>query len=79
MLPGFAKNIHHASPLAPFAQHAGLWDAPKGCVPTGTTTFCTLTVLWCVNHYICPGPNWNQSSAPYPCGACIGISDPGDW
>ena len=79
MLPGFAKIIHHASASVPLIQHAGLWDSPNECRFIGTKTFCTGVVLWCQNNFICPGPNEFQSSAPYPCGVCVGITDPSDW
>jgi hypothetical protein len=84
MLPGFTALISDSS-FEPAVRLAGLWDAPdqKTCVPRGTETFCTGLVMWCRDVFYCRGPNdfWGheESRTPYPCGVCVGVTDPSDW
>jgi hypothetical protein len=92
MLPGFsAVETSSQAPDSAVAL-AGPWDSPKECRPLGTDTFCTLLVMWCKDVYFCPGGSipavWNgvfvgygylEEHTPYPCGVCIGITDPSDW
>jgi hypothetical protein len=62
----------------PSVRLAGLWDTPSGqCIFTGTSTACTGLVLWCTDNFIC-GDKYT-SRAPYPCGACVGVTNPSDW
>jgi hypothetical protein len=63
------------------------WDSPAGeggkrCTFSRTDTFCTALVLWCKNVYGCFSPGqgfFEESTTPYPCGVCIGVSSPDDW
>lgn len=82
MLPGFENVVHHGLRSEPLARHAGLWDGPRDCRFTGTSTFCTGLVLWCVNNYVCANNTVfgnTKSTTPYPCGVCVGVTDPSDW
>lgn len=83
MSPAFTRVVHHTPESSAVSmRHAGLWDSPQGCRFTGTRTFCTALVLWCVNQYVCPNNTplgADQSTAPYPCGVCVGITNPSSW
>jgi hypothetical protein len=61
----------------------GYW---KFCRPVRTDTFCTGLLLWCKDVFLCQdsrrtgGPyGFEESRTPYPCGVCIGVTDPSDW
>jgi hypothetical protein len=85
MLPGFTGLLHRSVVRYPPAvRQAGPWDTPSGttCEPTGTDTFCTGLVLWCTNNYRCYSEqqgSYLTSTTPYPCGVCVGISNPSSW
>jgi len=86
MLPGFsglasATAIVTPTPHAPI-RLAGLWDTPPGtCTYVETTTACAGLVLFCTEVYQC----WNgqqmviSKKTAYPCGVCVGASNPSDW
>jgi hypothetical protein len=84
MVPGFTAvplPIFPASP--PAIQAAGAWDTPGGdCQYARTDTFCTALVLWCKEVFVCRDGTFHgyeTTKTPYPCGICVGISDPSDW
>ena len=90
MLPGFtglsaSTKSGAASDSDPPVRLAGLWDIPPAgtCRYSRTDTFCTALVLWCKEVYICYDGRSifgkEQSRTPYPCGVCVGVSDPSDW
>ena len=90
MLPGFTGPTVSATTTDPVGASppvrlAGIWDPPsqRTCVFAGTETFCTGTVLWCKETYSCRNAGeifpHTESKTPYPCGVCIGVSDPSDW
>lgn len=85
MVPGFTGSAITAGlevvDHAPAAQLA-VWDVSPHCRPINTDTFCTGVVLWCKDNYRCWDPKkgvYLWSNTPYPCGVCVGISDPSDW
>lgn len=88
MLPGFTA----IGGPGPAVALAGPWDTPQACRPLGTDTFCTGVVLWCKDAYFCPGGStpavWHdqvvgygriETHTPYPCGVCVGVTNPDDW
>ena len=91
MFPGFIQVGH--SPAGPeyhqrpaIFDYAGLWDPPpqEECRFVRTDTFCTGLVMWCKEVSVCRGgdnPFFGRevSRTPYPCGVCVGITDPSDW
>jgi hypothetical protein len=90
MLPGFSGLVSTTAtateaPEAPI-RLAGLWDIPdhKICTFARTDTFCTGLVLWCKEVYNCRGGDnqffgHDESRTPYPCGVCVGVTNPSDW
>lgn len=84
MLPEFT-GLCANSFTKPAVRLAGLWDVPdkKTCEPLRTDTFCTGLVLWCKDVYFCRSPEdffgSEETRTPYPCGVCVGITDPSDW
>lgn len=80
MLPGFTALSDTPPPIAA----AGAWDTPSGedCRFARTDTFCTGLVLWCKEVFVCRNNTihgYEKTKTPYPCGICVGISDPSDW
>jgi hypothetical protein len=80
MLPGFTALSDTRPPIAA----AGAWDTPSGedCRFARTDTFCTGLVLWCKEVFVCRNntiQGYEKTKTPYPCGICVGISDPSDW
>lgn len=80
MLPGFTALSDTRAPIAA----AGAWDTPSGedCRFARTDTFCTGLVLWCKEVFVCRNntiQGYEKTKTPYPCGICVGISDPSDW
>jgi hypothetical protein len=64
------------------------WDDPwadpnkEFCRPDHTDTFCTGLVLWCKDVFLCytgSRGTYYKSRTPYPCGVCVGVTDPSDW
>jgi hypothetical protein len=84
MVPGFTGVIRNAqSGSSPSVRLPGSGTSPAGtCKFTGTSTFCTGLALWCQDNFPCAdsrGQVSTQSRTPYPCGACVGVSNPSDW
>lgn len=85
MTPGFTGLTGYAAErYAPAIKQAGPWDTPSGqtCQGTNTDTFCTGVILWCTDNYRCcddRGDCYLTSTTPYPCGVCVGISNPSSW
>jgi hypothetical protein len=84
MVPGFTGVVRNPNPSSsPAVRLAGIWDIPAGsCKFTGTSTFCTALVLWCQDNFLCAdskGEIHPESRTPYPCGVCVGVSNPSDW
>jgi hypothetical protein len=91
MLPGFTGLVPldtrpNADANSESVYLAGLWDTPSPeiCTYARTDTFCTGLVLWCKEVYVCRDPKnpifgHEESRTPYPCGVCVGVTDPSDW
>jgi hypothetical protein len=88
MLPGFTgltNPTQSSSGSGPAVRLAGLWDPPPAgtCKFARTDTFCTGLVLWCKDVFVCYDGRTifghEESRTPYPCGVCVGVSDPSDW
>jgi hypothetical protein len=91
MLPGFSgllgtDQVHGTGHPKPAVKLAGLWEIPPvgTCRYVRTDTFCTGLVEWCKEVYTCwtersPIIGEIQDRTPYPCGVCVGVSDPSDW
>jgi hypothetical protein len=87
MVPGFTAVIDSTPWADTQSGHtvelAWIWDTPRGeCRFARTDTFCTGVVLWCTEVFVCNDGTLfghEKSKAPYPCGVCVGISNPSDW
>lgn len=85
MVPGFTGlDTTATKPDRAAIQAAGVWDTPSGdrCQFARTDTFCTLLVMWCKEVFVCNNNTvhgYEKTKTPYPCGVCIGVSNPSDW
>jgi len=89
MVPGFTAVKETEPGHVPCQQGvAQAWDDPwadpekEFCRPSHTDTFCTGLVLWCTDVFQCYSGKqgyYQEERTPYPCGVCIGITDPSDW
>lgn len=84
MTSGYTSADNRPSSTSDLAvQAAGVWTTPGGgCSFSRTDTFCTGLVLWCKEVYVCNNDTlfgYEETKTPYPCGVCVGVSDPSDW